>query len=141
MEPLRAGPLLIPAEELTERFTHSSGPGGQSVNTSDTRVELRWAVDSSEAVSDAQRERLRAALAARMSDGVVIVVSAEFRSQWRNRTAARARLAALVAQALRPGPPPRRPTRPSRAARQARLNAKRRRSEIKRGRGRPEDFS
>lgn len=134
MEGVRAGPVTIPEDELTERFSRSSGPGGQSVNTSDTRAELRWDVARSAAVSGSRRERLLQGL--RLVDGVLVIVAAEHRSQWRNRQAARARLAATVAEALRPPPPTRHPTRPSRSAREARLANKKRRAQTKSHRGR-----
>lgn len=122
--------LTIPDAELSERFSRSSGPGGQSVNTTDSRVELSWDVAQSSALSEAQRTRLLAGLGGRLVDGVLTVVASEHRAQLRNRLAARERLAALVATALVPERA-RRPTRPSRAARQARLDAKRRRSALK----------
>ncbi len=135
---LRVGHLVVPEDELVERFSRSSGPGGQSVNTSDTRVELRWDVAASTALTDSRRARLLTRLAGRVVDGVLVVVASEYRSQWRNRQAARARMTALVADALRPAPPPRRATRPTRSSREARLAGKRRRSQVKRGRGRPD---
>jgi ribosome-associated protein len=128
--------VVVPEAELVERFSHASGPGGQSVNTSDTRVELRWNVARSTAVSPLQRARLTAALGSRLIGGELVVVAAEYRSQWRNRQAARARLSALVAEGLRPPPAPRRPTRPSRSARENRIAGKKHRGQIKRGRGR-----
>lgn len=134
MDGLRAGPLLIPEEELVERFSRSSGPGGQSVNTSDTRVELRWDAAASRAVSEVRRARLLSRLST--AGGVVVVVASEHRSQWRNRQTARARLAALVTEALRPPPPARHASLPSRSAREARLAAKKRRSQTKQHRGR-----
>src|SRR6478672_4786393 len=127
----------IPESELEERFSRSSGPGGQSVNTTDSRVELRWDVARSSALSEAQRERVLARLATRLDDGVLSIVASEHRSQWQNRTAARARLTALLAEALEPPAPARRPTRPSRAAKQRRVDAKRRRGELKSTRRRP----
>jgi ribosome-associated protein len=132
--------LVIPDGELIERFSRSGGPGGQGVNTTDSRVELRWNLAASEAVSDAQRERLRERLAGRLADGALTIVASQRRSQLQNRQAARARLAALLAEALRPPPAARRETRPSRAARQRRLEAKRHRGEVKamRGRVRPD---
>jgi ribosome-associated protein len=139
---LRAGPglpdgLVIPAAELVERFSRSSGPGGQSVNTTDSRVELSWDIARSSALTPAQRARLLKRLAARLTDATVTISASEHRSQLLNRNAARARLGMLLADALAPPPPARRPTRPSRAAKQRRLDAKRRRGEIKAGRGRP----
>lgn len=129
--------LVIPDAELIERFSRSSGPGGQSVNTTDSRVELRWDVSGSAALGDAQRVRLLERLEARLTDGVVSIVASEHKSQWQNRSAARARLKALLSDALAPPPPARRPTRPSRAAKQRRLDAKRHRGELKSKRARP----
>jgi ribosome-associated protein len=139
LRPARGLPdgLVVPAAELVERFSRSSGPGGQGVNTTDSRVELRWDVAASAALGDAQRDRLLDRLASRLTDGVLVIVAAEHRSQWQNRTAARARLAALVGEALEPPSPARRPTRPSRAAKQRRVEAKRRRGDLKAGRRRP----
>ncbi|MCL2781670.1 MAG: aminoacyl-tRNA hydrolase [Actinomycetia bacterium] len=122
--------LVVPAAELVERFSRSSGPGGQSVNTADSRVELSWDLGASAAVSEAQRVLLTRRLASRLAGGVLTIAASEHRSQLRNRQAARVRLAALIEAALTP-PRPRRPTRPSLAAKQARLAAKRRRSELK----------
>jgi ribosome-associated protein len=129
--------LVIPGAELLERFSRSSGPGGQSVNTTDSRVELYWDVVRSAALSDDQRAQIRDRLAGRITDGVLTITASEHRSQLQNRTAARARLTALLTDALAPPPPARRPTRPSRAARQRRLDEKRRRGEVKSRRGRP----
>ena len=129
--------LVIPDPELVERFSRSSGPGGQSVNTTASRVELRWDVLASAALGEAQRVRLLDRLAPRLTDGVVSIVSSEHRSQLQNRTAARARLRMLLIDALAPPPPARRPTRPSRAAKQRRLDAKRHRGELKSKRARP----
>ena len=129
--------LIIPADELVERFSRSSGPGGQSVNTTDSRVELSWDVVASAALSEPQRSRLLARLGGRLNNGVLSVTASEHRAQLRNRVAARERLASLVAAALVPQRA-RRPTRPSRAARQARLDAKRRRGELKASRRRVE---
>ncbi len=108
------------------------------MNTTDSKVELRWDVAHSDAVDDAQRARLLDRLAARLDDGVLAIVASEHRSQWQNRTAARVRLAALLRDALEPPSPARRATRPSRAAQQRRVDAKRRRGELKATRRRPE---
>lgn len=129
--------LIISSQELIERFSRSSGPGGQSVNTTDSRVELRWDAAASAALSDSQRAQLLAALAHRLVDGVLSIAASEHRSQLQNRMAARARLRMLVAEALAPPAPARRPTRPSRAARQRRVEAKRQRGEVKARRRRP----
>ena len=130
--------LVIPTAELVERFSRSSGPGGQSVNTTDSRVELSWDVAASAALSDAQRAQLLERLATRLVDGVITFAASEHRSQLQNRMAARARLTALLTDALAPPPPARRATRPSRAARQRRIDDKRRRGQLKATRGRPE---
>ncbi|WP_037076318.1 alternative ribosome rescue aminoacyl-tRNA hydrolase ArfB [Pseudonocardia spinosispora] len=132
-------PFLLPDRELRWRFSRSSGPGGQGVNTTDSRVELSVDLARSPSVPDTARERLARRLRSRLVDGVLTVVAAEHRSQLRNREAARDRLAALLTTAMTPDPPKRRPTKPSKRARQRRLDAKGRRSEIKRLRGRPDD--
>ncbi len=138
MDGVRAGPVTVPEDELTERFSRSSGPGGQSVNTADSRVELLWDIAASTVLADWQRARLLTRLAGRLIDGRVSVVASEHRSQLRNRAAARDRLGVLVAAALLPPPPPRRPTKPSRGAKERRLAGKRNRSDVKRSRGRPD---
>jgi ribosome-associated protein len=124
--------LTIPAAELRWRFSRASGPGGQGVNTTDSRVELTWTPGSSAVLSPSAVERLRTALAGRLVDDALVVVASEHRSQLRNREAARLRLAAIVRAALAPPPAARRPTRPTTAARRRRLEDKRHRSEIKR---------
>jgi ribosome-associated protein len=126
--------LVVPAEELVERFSRSSGPGGQSVNTTDSRVELRFDLAGSPSLPPAVKSRLASRLAPRLVDGAVVIVASEHRSQLRNREAARARLAMLLRDALAPPPPPRRPTRPSRGAREERLADKHRRGALKRRR-------
>lgn len=137
---LRIGSALtIPESELSWRFSRSSGPGGQGVNTADSRVELVWDVSASAALSPLQRERLLARLGARLVDGVLTIAASEHRGQLRNREAARARLGALVGDALRPPPPKRRPTAPTRGARERRLEEKRRRTDVKRMRRPPTD--
>jgi ribosome-associated protein len=133
------GNLTIPARELRWRFSHSGGPGGQGVNTSDTRVELSWDLGSSSALPPSLKERALARLANRLTGTTLTVVASEFRSQLRNRQAAAARLAALVAEATAPPPRRRRPTKPSPAAVERRLSAKKRRSELKRSRRAPVD--
>ena len=139
LRPARGIPdgLVVPDAELVERFTRSSGPGGQGVNTTDSRVELRWDVVGSAALSDLQRARVLERLGARIDDGILVVVASEHRSQWQNRTAARARLVAMLRDALEPPSPARRATRPSRAAQQRRIDSKRRRGEVKANRRRP----
>jgi ribosome-associated protein len=129
---------VIPPDELSWRFSRSPGPGGQSVNTTESRVELSYDLAGSDALPPALKERALNALAGRMPGGVVTVTASENRSQLRNREAAAARMSALLTEATAPPPRPRRPTRPSRAARERRLADKQRRSEIKRLR-RPAD--
>ena len=133
------GPLVLPARELHWRFSRSSGPGGQGVNTADSRVELSFDLARSPAVPVHLRERAVRRLAGRLVDGVLTVVAAEHRSQLRNRNAARDRLAATLRSALAPNPPVRRPTRPTAGAQRRRLDAKARRSVTKRLRGRPSE--
>jgi ribosome-associated protein len=131
--------VVIPGEELTERFSRSSGPGGQGVNTTDSRVELLWDLGGSALPADVLA-RLRRRLGGRLAGDQLSVVAGERRSQLRNREAARERLAELVRQALQPPPPPRRPTRPTRGATERRLAAKRRRAQTKgRRRAGPEE--
>ncbi|MFT4187394.1 MAG: alternative ribosome rescue aminoacyl-tRNA hydrolase ArfB [Aeromicrobium sp.] len=131
------GRVSIPESELRWRFSRSSGPGGQHVNTSDTRVELMWSLAETTALSEAQRDRAAQQLKSRLVDGVVTVVSSQYRSQHRNREAARVRLEELVAKAVVP-PKHRRPTTPSRASARRRLDAKKRRSTTKALRRPPE---
>lgn len=132
--------LVIPAAELAEQFTHASGPGGQGVNTTDSRVQLSFDVGTSVVLTDEQRARLLRRLRPRLSGTVLTVVAAEFRSQRRNRVAARERLAALIVDALAPPAPPRRATRPTRRSIDRRLSSKRQRAETKRGRRPPVDY-
>ncbi len=131
--------LTIPEAELSWRFSRSSGPGGQGVNTADSRVELVWDVSNSGILSTLQRERLLDRLGGRLVDGVLTIAASEHRAQLRNRDAARERLAALVADALRPPAPARRPTKPSRGAKERRLTAKKQRTDVKRLRRPPSD--
>jgi ribosome-associated protein len=139
LRPARGLPngLVVPSAELIERFSRSSGPGGQGVNTTDSRVELRWDVAQSAALTEVQRARLLQQLAGRLVDGALVIAASEHRSQLQNRQAARARLTALVMDALEPPSPARRPTRPSRRAQQRRVDAKRRRGDIKANRRKP----
>ena len=126
--------LTIPAAELAWRFSRSSGPGGQGVNTTDSRVELSWDLAGSPILPPVLRERAVERLAGRLVNGVLTVTASEHRSQLRNREAAAARLAALVANAIAAPPRARRPTRPSRGAVERRIAGKKRRSETKRNR-------
>jgi ribosome-associated protein len=124
------GHIHVPDDELHWQFSRSSGPGGQHVNTSDTRVELRWDLAASRALTEAQKDLARGHLATRMVGNEVRIVSSQYRSQHRNREAARTRLEHAITAALVP-PKKRRPTRPSRAAEQRRRSAKAHRSSIK----------
>ena len=128
--------LVLPATELVERFSRSAGPGGQSVNTTDSRVELVFDVASSTALSDPQRRRALTRLAGQLVDGTVVPVASEHRSQHRNRVAARERLADLLRRSLAPPPPSRRPTKPTRGSQRRRLKAKKERGATKALRGR-----
>ena len=129
--------LTIPTSELNWRFSRSSGPGGQHVNTSDSRVELSWNVASSAALSDAQRLMLLTRLERRLIDGVITVTASERRSQLRNREIALAKLSDLVAEGLTPESAPRRATKPTRASNRRRLAAKEQRAATKQQRKRP----
>lgn len=131
--------LTIPESELSWRFSRSSGPGGQGVNTADSRAELVWDVAGSAVLSPLQRDRLLERLGSRLVDGVLTIAASEHRAQLRNRDAARERLAALVAEALRPPSPKRRATKPSRGSKERRLDAKKRRTDVKRLRRPPHD--
>ena len=126
---------VIPAEELTERFSRSSGPGGQSVNTTDSRVELVFDPSASTAFTAPQLRRILQALPA----GPVSVTASEHRSQLRNRNAARERLVTILRDAVAPPPPPRRPTKPTKASQRRRVEGKRLRGRTKELRGRVGD--
>ena len=129
--------LTIPASELGWRFSRSSGPGGQHVNTSDSRVELFWDVGVSAALSDGQRLMLLTRLERRLIAGVITVTASEQRSQLRNREIALAKLADLVAEGLAPEAPRRRATKPTRGSNRRRLAAKQQRAVTKQHRKRP----
>ena len=131
---ITVGDHVVPDADLTWRFSRSSGPGGQNVNKTDTRVQLSFDLAASDAFPDELKQRLLS----RLGDQVVIVASAH-RSQARNRRAAADRLAELLAEAMRRPPPPRVPTKPSRAAQQRRIEQKKQHGLTKRLRGRPED--
>lgn len=123
--------VSIPGTELRWRFSRSGGPGGQGVNTADSRVELSWDLTGSVALSPTQRRRALDRLGGRLVDGVLTVAASEHRAQLDNRRAAADRLATLVREVIAPPPPPRRPTKPSRGAVARRLTDKRRRGDIK----------
>lgn len=133
---VRPGPgvprgLVVPGAELEERFSRSSGPGGQSVNTSDSRVEVVLDLRRTTALTDAQRSRVIERLGPE-----VVAVASEHRSQHRNRLAARERLAGRLREALAPPPLPRVPTKPTKGSQRRRVDSKRRRAQVKRLRGR-----
>ncbi len=128
------GSWSVPAGELTERFSRSSGPGGQGVNTADSRVELSYDVAGSPSVPEHLRARLLTRLDSRLVGGVLTIAASEHRTQLANRRAARERLAQLLREAAAPPSPTRRPTRPTRGSKERRLSAKKRRGETKRGR-------
>lgn len=126
------GGVSVPETELDVRAVRSGGPGGQSVNTTDSKVELRWNVATSSALDETQRDRLLERLSSRLTrDGELILHGSEHRSQHRNRAAVEARFRSIVGEALQP-PTPRRRTRPTRASKERRLRAKQHRSEVKR---------
>jgi len=136
-----SGPLLIrgsvsvPEAELLWRFSRSSGPGGQHVNTSDSRVELRFDLAATESLPPVWKQRALERLATRLTaDGILTVTASEHRSQWRNREVAATRLAALLTQATAPPPKARRPTKIPRGINERRLRVKKQRSQTKRGR-------
>jgi ribosome-associated protein len=130
--PVPGGAVLrIPAAELRWRFSRSSGPGGQNVNTTDSRVELVFDLAASEALPPPLKARALRRLEAKLLDGAIVIAASEHRSQWQNRVAAQRRLLELLQEALKPPPPPRRPTRPTRGSKERRLAAKKQRSAIK----------
>jgi ribosome-associated protein len=124
--------FVVPAAALTWRFSRSSGPGGQGVNTADSRVELSVSPLTLPGLTDVQRRRLGERLESRLVDGVLTVAASEHRQQLRNREAARARLAAVLRAALAPPAPSRRRTRPTRGSQERRIQAKKQRGETKR---------
>ena len=137
---LRSGPgipdgLVVPAGEIVEQFSKSSGPGGQSVNTTDSRVEVAFDVSSSSALTDAMRDRALGNL----GSGRIVITASEHRSQHRNRVAARQRLADRLRTALAPPPLPRVPTKPTNRSQRRRIEGKKRRSRVKAMRGRVRD--
>jgi ribosome-associated protein len=124
--------ITIPPDELSWRFSRSQGPGGQSVNTTDSQAELSFDLAATAALPPVLKERALRALAGRLSDGVITVAASEYRSQLRNREAAAERLTALLTETTAPPPKPRRPTRPTRGSIERRLADKQRRAQTKR---------
>jgi len=134
--------LVIPAAELRWRFSRSSGPGGQNVNTTDSRVELVFDLAVTPSLPVQLRARALRQLEPRLVDGCVVIAASEHRSQWQNRVAAQRRLVEILQEAIKPPPPPRRPTKPTRGSVQRRLAAKKQRSAVKqqrRGRIQPSE--
>ncbi len=130
--PLRVRSAVIPEREIRWRFSRSSGPGGQSVNTSDSRVELVFDLANTTAFGPAVKERALTRLGPRLVDGVLVIAASEFRSQLRNREAAEQRLVAELTAAVAPPPRPRRPTKATRGSVERRIATKKRRSDVKR---------
>src|SRR3954470_4529780 len=126
--------VVVPAAALNWRFSRSSGPGGQGVNTADSRVELSVSVADLPGLSDAQRHRLTDRLGDRLTVGVLTIAASEHRQQLRNRQAARDRLAAVLRAALAPPPPSRRRTKPTRGSQERRIEAKKQRGQLKKQR-------
>jgi ribosome-associated protein len=131
-----SGSVVVPEAELEERFSRSSGPGGQGVNTTDSRVKLTFDLATSSSIPEPMRARMLERLRGRLVDGRITVSASEHRTQLANRRAARERLAEILGEAATPAPAQRRATRPTRGSQERRLQAKRSRSELKRGRGR-----
>ena len=133
VEPLRVTrSVVVPARDLKWRFSRSSGPGGQGVNTTDSRVELSLDIRNTTALGPVQRARVLERLASRLVDGVLTVTASAQRSQLQNRQAAMKRLADILAKALAPPPPRRRPTRATRGSIERRLDEKKKRAQTKR---------
>lgn len=128
--------LRVPAGDLVEQFSRSSGAGGQGVNTTDSRVQLSLDLATTSALNDTQRTRAIARLASRMNGTVLMIVASEERAQRQNRAAARARLAALLCDAVTPAVR-RTATKPTRGSQRRRLEGKHRRSEVKQRRRPP----
>jgi ribosome-associated protein len=130
---------VIPAAELRWRFSRSSGPGGQNVNTTDSRVELLFDLATTPSLPPHLQARALRRLEGKLVEGCVVIAASEHRSQWQNRVAAQRRLVELLQEAIKPPPPPRRPTKPTRASVQRRLAAKKQRGAAKQQRqGRPQ---
>lgn len=126
--------LTIPAAELSWRFSRAGGPGGQGVNTTDSRVELSWDLLGSDLLPPMLKERAVERLGTRLVHGVITITASEHRSQLRNREAAAGRLAGLVAGALAAPPRARRATKPTRGSVERRIADKKRRAQTKRNR-------
>lgn len=126
--------FVVPGADLSERFSRSSGPGGQGVNTADSRVELSFDVARSSSVPEWLRNRMICRLHPRLAGGVLTVTASEHRGQLQNRAAARERMARLLRAAAAAPPPKRRPTKPTRRSKERRITDKKRRGQTKLGR-------
>ena len=126
--------LVVRAADLSERFSRSSGPGGQGVNTADSRVELSYDVANAPGVGPTIRARLLERLESRLVDGVLTIAASEHRTQLANRRAARERLVEVLREAAAPPPRKRRPTKPTKGSKERRLAEKKRRGATKQGR-------
>jgi ribosome-associated protein len=126
--------VVVPAAALSWRFSRSSGPGGQGVNTADSRVELSVVPLDLPELSETQRQRLAERLGSRLVDGVLTIAASEHRQQLRNRQAARERMAAVLRAALAPPPRARRRTKPTRGSQERRIEAKKQRGQLKKQR-------
>lgn len=128
-----SGSVTIPENELQLKFSRSGGPGGQNVNTRDTKVEVIFDVTTSPSLGPRQRERALKNLGGRIDgDGRLHIVASDARTQAANREMAVTRLRSIMTDALRPDPAPRRPTKPSRGSQERRLAAKKARGQLKR---------
>lgn len=127
-----SGSVSVPEAELGWRFSRSSGPGGQGVNTTDSRVELSFDLAATETLGPVFKARALERLGPRLVNGVITIAASEFRSQLRNREVAEMRLAQILREAIAPPPKKRRPTKPSRGAVERRITAKKQRSDLKR---------
>ncbi len=123
--------LVIPSNELKWRFSRSSGPGGQGVNKTDSRVELVFDIYSSSVIGPFHKQRLLERLENRCVNGCLNIVASEERSQYQNRQLALARLADLLREGLKPPPKARKATKPTRASQQRRVSTKKHRSALK----------
>ncbi|MCT2592787.1 aminoacyl-tRNA hydrolase [Streptomyces sp. N2-109] len=128
------GSVSLPEAELSWRFSRSSGPGGQHVNTTDSAAELRFDLAKTESLPEVWKARALERLAGRLVDGVLAVRASEHRSQWRNRETAAVRMAALLAEATAPPPRQRRKNKIPRGINERRLREKKQRADVKRGR-------
>ena len=123
--------LVIPVSELQWRFSKASGPGGQNVNKTDSRVELIFDIKGSSVLIDFQKQRLMERYKNRLIRGCLKVVAAEERSQYQNRQYASMRMADLLREGLKPPPKPRKPTKPTRRSQQRRIDSKKQRGALK----------